>query len=70
MKTTGSNETHSVREAKPSQKPEIMYEKDHLMEGGRKYEMFRKLRIKLGKTKEEFQKIFELYDHLLKQQNS
>lgn len=36
----------------------------------RKYDILRQLRIKLGKSKEEFQKIFELYNHLQSQKNS
>ena len=36
----------------------------------RKYDILRQLRIKLGKSKEEFQKIFELYNNLQSQKNS
>jgi hypothetical protein len=69
MNATELNETRDVREGKSNQKLEILNDKEHLVEGSRKYEMFSNLRIKLGKTKEEFQRIFELYDHLLRQQN-
>jgi len=36
----------------------------------RKYAMLRELRIKLGKSEEEFQKIFDLYFNLLSQKNT
>jgi len=35
----------------------------------RKHEILRQLRIKLGKSKEEFKKIFDLFYHLLGQKN-
>jgi len=35
----------------------------------RKHEILRQLRIKLGKSKEEFKKIFDLFNHLLSQKN-
>jgi hypothetical protein len=35
----------------------------------KKFEILRRLRIKLGKSKEGFKKIFELYNHLLGQKN-
>jgi hypothetical protein len=36
----------------------------------RKYDILRQLRIKLGKSKEEFHKIFELFNNLQGQKNS
>ena len=36
----------------------------------RKYNILRQLRIKLGKSREEFQKIFDLYNNLLSQKNT
>ena len=35
----------------------------------RKTKILSQLRIKLGKSKEGFKKIFELYNHLLSQKN-
>lgn len=35
-----------------------------------KYDILKRLRIKLGKSKKEFQKIFELYKNLLGQKNT
>ena len=35
-----------------------------------KYDILKQLRIKLGKSKEEFHKIFELYKNLLGQKNA
>jgi hypothetical protein len=35
----------------------------------RNYALLKQLRIKLGKSKEEFKKIFDLYNHLLGQKN-
>ena len=35
-----------------------------------KYDILKQLRIKLGKTKEEFRKIFELYKKLLDKKNA
>jgi hypothetical protein len=39
------------------------------MEEERKFEMLGNLRKRLGKTKEEFQKILQLYSHLLENKN-
>ena len=36
----------------------------------RKFAMLRDLRIKLGKSEEEFRKIFELYHNLLSHKNT
>jgi len=35
-----------------------------------KYDILKELRIRLGKSKEEFKKIFDLYNNLLSQKNS
>jgi len=35
-----------------------------------KYDILKRLRMKLGKSKEEFQKIFELYRNMLGQNNT
>ena len=35
-----------------------------------KYDILKRLRIKLGKSKVEFQKIFELYKNMLGQKNT
>ena len=47
-----------------SEKAPVLNDNEILMDEASKYEMFRKIRIKLGKTKEEFQNIFELYNHM------
>lgn len=36
----------------------------------RKFAILREIRIKMGKTEEEFQKIFDLYYNLLSQKNT
>jgi uncharacterized protein YjbJ (UPF0337 family) len=51
------------------QKIAVLSNKDLMSEEDKKYEMFGKLRIKLGKTKEEFQKILEFYNYLLSKKN-
>jgi coproporphyrinogen III oxidase-like Fe-S oxidoreductase len=48
----------------------VSNDKSLMPEEQRKYDILRQLRIKLGKSKEEFQKIFELFNNLQSQKNS
>jgi hypothetical protein len=64
MNTKELSENWNTQRGKFSHKLTVLNGNDLMMEEDGKYEMFRKLRNKLGKTKEEFHKIFELYNHL------
>lgn len=69
MNTAKATENRSAPRARLGQRPGILNSRHLWAEDVGKNEMFDKLRIKLGKTAEEFQKIFELYSHLLNRQN-
>jgi hypothetical protein len=62
MNTKEINENRNDHRVKFSKKSEILNANGIMMDEESKYEMFRKIRIRLGKTKEEFQNIFELYN--------
>ena len=64
MDTKELNENWNGKSVKFSQKRGILNDNEIMMDEESRYEMFRKIRIRLGKTKEEFQNIFELYYHL------
>jgi len=64
MDTKELNENWNGKSLNFSQKPAILNDNEVLMDEENRYEMFRKIRIRLGKTKEEFRSIFELYYHL------
>jgi hypothetical protein len=67
MNTKGINKNGNAHRVKLSQEPEILNGNEIMMDEESKYEMFRKIRLNLGKTKEEFQNIFALYNHLRNQ---
>ena len=69
MNTAKATENRSTQRARLGQRPAVSNSKHLWAEDVGKNEMFDKLRIKLGKTAEEFQKIFDLYYHLLNRQN-
>jgi uncharacterized protein YjbJ (UPF0337 family) len=58
MDTTGLKGTWNEQKAKLKQKFAVLTDNDLMYEEARKEEMLGKLQIKLGKTKEELQKIF------------
>ncbi len=64
MDTKELNENWNGKSINFSQKHGILNDNEIMMDEESRYEMFRKIRIRLGKTKEEFQNIFELYYHL------
>jgi len=64
MDTKELNENWNGKSLNFSQKPANLNDNEVLMDEENRYEMFRKIRIRLGKTKEEFRSIFELYYHL------
>ena len=51
------------------QNPSAIIDNKTSGEEERKYEMLGNLRIRLGRTKEEFNRILELYKHLLENRN-
>jgi uncharacterized protein YjbJ (UPF0337 family) len=59
MNTTELEGKWNERKGKLKQKFAVLTDNDLMFEEGKKDEMFGKLQIKLGKTKEEVQKIFE-----------
>jgi uncharacterized protein YjbJ (UPF0337 family) len=59
MNTTELEGKWNEQKGKLKQKFAVLTDNDLMFEEGKKDEMFGKLQIKLGKTKEEVQKIFE-----------
>jgi uncharacterized protein YjbJ (UPF0337 family) len=59
MNKTGFNGNWKEQKAKLKQKFAILTDNDLLFTEGRKEEMYAKLQIKLGKTKEELQRIID-----------
>ena len=57
MNTTGIKGNWNEQKGKLKQQFAILTDNDLMFEEGKKQEMFGKLQIKLGKTKEELQKI-------------
>jgi len=70
MKTIEINERRSRRNKKLQEKFSGINDNSHMPKEDRKYAMLRELRIKLGKSEEEFQKIFDLFNNLLSQKNT
>jgi hypothetical protein len=70
MKTKEISERRSRRNEKLQEKFSGRNDNWHMPKEDRKYTMLRELRIKLGKSEEEFQKIFDLYNNLLSQKNT
>ena len=59
MKTTELEGNWNEQKGKLKQKFAVLTDNDLMFEEGKKEEMFGKLQIKLGKTKEEFDKIIK-----------
>jgi hypothetical protein len=70
MKTKEISESRSRRNEKLQKKFSGIKDNYHMPKEERKYAMLRELRIKLGKSEEEFQKIFDLYNNLLSQKHT
>ncbi|MFA5419375.1 MAG: general stress protein CsbD [Bacteroidales bacterium] len=58
MNTTGLKGNWNEQKARLKQKFAILTDDDLLLEVGKKEELYARLKIKLGKTKEEIHKIF------------
>jgi hypothetical protein len=69
MNTTKSNLIRNSRRSGLTQNPASQVNNITSIEEERKYEMLGNLRRKLGKSKEEFNRILELYKHLLENRN-
>ena len=70
MNTKEMNERRNRRNKQIQEKFSAVIEPTPLPKEDGKYEMLRELRIKLGKSEEEFQKIFDLYHNLLSCKNT
>lgn len=66
MNTNEINEKRNHQNEKLQKKFSASNDDYQMPEEERKYASLRQLRVKLGKSEEEFQKIFELYNHLLR----
>jgi hypothetical protein len=69
MNTKERKESRNKRNEELRQQFTVSNDNCLMPEEQRKYDILGQLRIKLGKSKEEFQKIFDLYNHLLSQKN-
>lgn len=69
MKTKELNEIHYALTGKPKHKKAPLIYKNLPKGEGSKNEMLKDLRVKLGKSKEQFSRIFELYNQLTKYKN-
>jgi len=70
MKTKEISERRNRRNEKLQRKFSGINDYYQMPKEERKYAMLRELRIKLGKSEEEFQKIFDLYNNLLSQKHT
>ena len=61
MSTTEENRGWDKQKSELSEKFAILTDNDLIVEEGEKEEMFKKLRIRLGKTKEELKKIIAAF---------
>jgi hypothetical protein len=69
MKTKEINERRSRRNKKLQENFSGINNNSRMPKEDRRYAMLRELRIKLGKSEEEFQKIFDLFNNLQSQKN-
>jgi hypothetical protein len=65
MNSTKSNLIRNSRRSGLRQNPVAIINNQVSIEEERKYEMLGNLRIRLGRSKEEFNRILEFYKHLL-----
>jgi hypothetical protein len=68
MKTTKINKQND-RESNSEMKTVFLNSTNYKLETDKKYEILGKLRNQLGKSKEEFHRLFELYNQLVRQKN-
>lgn len=70
MPTKENKENRNKKNEELRQEFTVLDDNRPLAEEERKYDILKQLRIKLGKSKEEFQKIFDLYTNLHSQKNT
>jgi hypothetical protein len=70
MTTEESTENRNKQNEELRQEFTILNDNRPVPEEKNKYDILKQLRIKLGKSKEEFRKIFELYKNLLDKKNA
>jgi hypothetical protein len=70
MTTQERTEARNKQNEELKQEFTILNDNRPVPEEKNKYDILKQLRIKLGKSKEEFRKIFELYKNLLDKKNA
>lgn len=70
MTTKENKENRNKQNEELRQEFTVLNDNRPMPEEKNKYDILKRLRIKLGKSKEEFQKIFKLYKNLLGQKNT
>ena len=70
MTTKESKENRNKKNEELRQEFTVLDDNRSLPEEKGKYDILKRLRIKLGKSKEEFRKIFDLYKNLHSQKNT
>jgi hypothetical protein len=65
MNMAESEKNWGIQKSKPRQKSRVLIDNNLMLADDNKYKILRQLRIKLGKSKQEFHKILELYNHLV-----
>jgi hypothetical protein len=70
MTTQERTEARNKQNEELKQEFTILNDNRPVQEEKNKYDILKQLRIKLGKSKEEFRKIFELYKNLLDKKNA
>ena len=70
MTTQERTEARNKQNEELKQEFTILNDNRPVPEEKNKYDILKQLRIKLGKSKEEFRKIFELYKNLLDNKNA
>jgi hypothetical protein len=70
MDTKEIKERRNNRNEKLQQQFSVLNDNSLMPEEKRKYELLRQFRIKLGKSKKGFQKIFKLFNHLVDKKNA
>jgi hypothetical protein len=69
MNTKEINENRNRQNEKLQKNFSVLIDDYHMPNEERKYALLKQLRMKLGKSREEFKKIFDLYNNLLSQKN-
>jgi uncharacterized protein YjbJ (UPF0337 family) len=65
MNTTELKGSCNEQKAKLKQKFSVLADNDLMFEESRKEEMYAKLQIKLGKTKDELTRFLQFFNHLI-----